>query len=102
MNNGQLKKFKNVTRIMKSELTYSSWMTMCIYATYAAWLLIIATCLLETIITPKPLSFLAFDLAMLAGFILLIYGCKEYRSMYPFRIVTYNSCRSYIATFDFC
>ena len=77
MNNGQLKKFKNVTRIMKSELTYSSWMTMCIYATYAAWLLIIATCLLETIITPKPLSFLAFDLAMLAGFILLIYGCKE-------------------------
>ena len=82
MNNGQLKKFKNVTRIMKSELTYSSWMTMCIYATYAAWLLIIATCLLETIITPKPLSFLAFDLAMLAGFILLIYGCKEYRSMY--------------------
>lgn len=82
MNNRQLRCFTNVTRIMKSELAYSSWMTMCIYATYAAWLLIIATCLLETIITSKPLSLLAFDLAMLAGFILLIYGSKEYRSMY--------------------
>ena len=82
MNNRQLKCFTNVTRIMKSELAYSNWMTMCIYATYAAWLLIIATCLLEAAITPKPLSLLAFDLAMLAGFILLIYCCKEYKSMY--------------------
>ena len=82
MNNRQLKKFKNVTRIMKSELTHSNWMTMCIYATCAAWLLIIVTCLLETVITPKPLSLLAFDLALLAGFILLIYDCKEYKFVY--------------------
>lgn len=82
MNNRQLRCFTNVTRIMKSELAYSSWMTMCIYATHAAWLLIIATCLLEAAITPKPLPLLAFDLAMLAGFILLIYCSKEYKSMY--------------------
>lgn len=82
MKNKQLRCFTNVTRIMKSELAYSNWMTACIYATYAAWLLIIATCLLEALITPKPLPFLAFDLAMLAGFILLAYRCKEYKSMY--------------------
>ena len=39
MNNKQLKSFKNITRIMKSELAYSKWMTACIYATYAAWIL---------------------------------------------------------------
>ena len=82
MNNRQLRCFTNVTRIMKSELAYSNWMTMCIYATYAAWILIIATCSLKTFTTPKPLLFLAFDLAMLAGFVLLMYYCKEYKSMY--------------------
>lgn len=82
MNNRQLRCFTNVTRIMKSELAYSNWMTMCIYATYAAWILIIATCSLKTFTTPKPLPFLAFDLAMLAGFVLLIYYGKEYKSMY--------------------
>ena len=82
MKNKQLRCFTNVTRIMKSELAYSNWMTACIYATYAAWLLIIATCLLKTIITSRPLPFLSFDLAMLAGFILLMCYCKEYKSMY--------------------
>lgn len=82
MKSKQLKNYKNITRIMKSELAYSKWMTVCIYATYAAWILIIVTCLLKTIIAPKPLLFLAFDLAMLAGFILLMCCCKEYKSMY--------------------
>ena len=91
MNNKQLKSFKNITRIMKSELAYSKWMTACIYATYAAWILIIATCLLKTIITPKPLPFLAFDLAMLAGFVLLMCCCKEYKSMYRSTITVQNA-----------
>ena len=91
MKSKQLKNYKNITRIMKSELAYSKWMTVCIYATYAAWILIIATCLLKTIITPKPLPFLAFDLAMLAGFVLLMCCCKEYKSMYRSTITVQNA-----------